>query len=376
MSDSSLLAFANERPANVTPYIASYQRPDFNAAGAIDTANKFGMAQRDMAAADLANNFNTKANPLKLEELQTQVHSAMDGASDRQKWDAWAKSQATDKSLQYALTQSPDQQDAAWQHAANALEAAGMITRDKAAEMRAVPADKRADYAGEVSQTAQAAHNYMTAYGGKSGQAGGDYPSLTQAEKSKIDTDAYYEAKTANGDNAPSTAQVDAARQIVMQRRGIAGGPAAPLPPAEAPASSSGYGPEGGVPGLVSRMGKNIATDVGHAYDWATGGGSPTPTATDKAGAAAEDAAKPPAAETPAEKPAGSVADDQTKWVKAMDSTGNIVDQAATFTGDATDAAAVKAWFNALPMGSAFIPPGKDAGINPAAQFKHSNFGE
>ena len=47
MSDSSPLAFAQERPASVEPYIASYQRPSFNVAGAMDTANKFAMAQKD-----------------------------------------------------------------------------------------------------------------------------------------------------------------------------------------------------------------------------------------------------------------------------------------------------------------------------------------
>jgi hypothetical protein len=325
---SDLLAFADVKPATVQPVYPAYQRPDFNIAPAMDTANKFAMAQSQLAQAKQLSDFSAKANPLRLKGLATEVQNGLDAASQSEKYQSLGRAQAADTAAQYVMGQPEGQRVSAWNAAADTMAAHGIMTPDQAAKWKAVPPDQYGSYAEGLKQTRSIVENYMVSAGGKGGRQA-TYETASPSERLKVETEAdrETEAAVARGviDKADAPAYKEKLRQQLIDRAypGSAKPAATPAPAAATPDSGD--------------IGSAVTGALKSGYDWLNKAG--TPEATPIFGG----------------NNAGSVAADQGAHEAAMG--GKTAADAVPYAGNAKDEAAQKAWFDGIQPGTWFINP-------------------
>lgn len=382
--------------ADVQPNYPTWQRPDFNLAPVLAKANAITLQDQSIAQ-------NKVMNPLEAakaqQQLEAETRSNDIGAATQDQTIAATNATLSDKIFEAKKSMSEGQ----WQQAVlrnqimskvtdYVLAHPGDPTAADAAEKIVVqsgqvPADQVAAWKAEVGDPMKAsslADGYRTFLNVAVSTGGSSYAKLPTIDKARLDTKAYEEAKTLNGGNAPTAAQMEASRQAIAARWGVTGVPAATPQPQEAAPASTGWDPN--VSGFVKDRLSAIGDTATEAYGKVFGGGGPPaasaatpppaeaapspeigmPGAAATSGAAGDEPPK-PAGKTRGVERAGSVQDDQSKWTKMIQGADGA--PISTFTGDPSDEAAVRAWVNSLQMGSLFVQPGGKTTLQ-----KHSNF--
>lgn len=415
------------------PNYPIYARPEFKLGPVIDTANRFALAQRQMASEDQLYNIRAQQSPLETARMQQQVESetrantigaatqdqtiaadnatladkivqAKKGMGESEWQQAVLRNQIMSKVSEYVLAHPGDPRVVT--DAERVINESGVVPSDQVTAWKAE--------AGDPMKLAAMADSYKTFLNVAVSTGGTSYAKVPENQKQSLDTEAYHEAKTlSGGTREPTAAEMEMARQDIYARHGITGAPVAAPQPAEAQPASTGWDPNvsGALKGAWNATG-------GAAVNWLDKAGGPeaTPIFGGGGGPAPAAAAPPPAAPAPeghpvdlrtwldpapspeigmpgaaatsgeagteAPKPAGktrgierggSVAEDQAKWTKMIqgtDAQGAPV-PVATFTGDPNNEAAVKKWVNSLPDKAMFMAPGRP---ELGQQQKHSNF--
>jgi hypothetical protein len=372
LDDNELFAFARP-PASpsVTPVLAQYQRPSFNTAPAIDTANKFALAQAQIGEANQIKDFNAQANPLRLKALQTEVKNGLDQQSQNEQYQTLSKAQAADAAAQYVVGQpAGDEQTKAWNTAADTMVAHGIMTPEEAAKWKGVPPNEYSHYAEGLHQTRGILENYMVSAGGKGSAAQQTQAGIAAQRETERALKAG-ELDDSSG-NPPTQQQQDDYFNKVYQRITKPGGesaykpPAASAPaaPAEPPADPFGLGAWGNRhPDTM--WAKNMPVWAGGASPAAAPGASPPASGGSKAAPPAPTPpANPGAGAAKAAASAGSIAGDKGGKGKsdpnASGGDGSSAAKAVAYAGDPNNEEDLNKWFAAIKPGQWMVNPGFD----------------
>lgn len=365
----------------VEPVYPTFQRPQFDLAPVLAKANVLSLQSQqidqnkkmnplEVARAQQQVDLEGKLNPLEIQRAQqgveasgranrigaatedstiaadnaardAQVVTSLSGMNRTKAYDTWARTQAIAGVTSYVV-QHPDAVDAAKK---SLIDQGVFATPDEADAWAQTINDPTA--VEHILGVAKTTDDFMVqqrqagAYGKSSNleayKTDRQYTLAANAETNKF--------MVRNPEATPE--QIDHFYKTQLAR--LKGQPAPPAPPTP---------PEG--PGWWER----------NAPEW-LGGAAPAEAA---AGSVqADQAAHEEQLAPPAEKPAPA----KTRSIKpagGKEAAPAPVDAPAAFDGDAADTAAVKAWYNALPMNSAVVIPGSPPGTAPV--IKHSNFAE